>query len=240
MPQAVTPAGQNRSTAKRRTDVDLDGSYHPTLGKAAVTFAANDFGPEFAEGTAVGEWDTQFYYVPREGSRPFLKATITGRFAPGAEPVVMGLVNKAGNVAVVAMPPKDAPEAQVRPLSRLFRKLLESWKVDDRIHLAGQDDEWDQYAGLLTGDGYWLAAACNLSIDKPQKVSLRLKALPPGDYTVEDVTGDPPDLRKIADGGTRLKEDPANRAGRIDYTLSSQQLGEGAITADIAPLQAKV
>jgi len=213
--------------------------WHMPLGKAVVSFAKNEIAPEFADGRALGEWETQFHYVPREGSRVFLKGVITGQELKGKE-VAMGLLNKAGNVAVVQMPPKEAPEESVRPLSRFFRRLLDSWQVDDRVRLAGVEDEWDLYSGLLTGDGFWLAAACNLSVDTPHKVALRIKVLPPGDYTLEDVTGDTPDLAKKADGSIRLREDAANRQSGISYTLSAQQLGDGAITADIAPLQARV
>ena len=135
--------------------------------------------------------------------------------------------------------PKDGAEVAISPLSRWFRHLLDSWKIDDRVHLGGVDDEWDLYSGLLTGDGYYLATACNQDLDKTQKVSLKL-SLPPGDYTIEDVTGDPPDVIKKSDGGIRLKEDPCNRRTKIDYTLSAQQLADGAVTVDIAPRQARV
>jgi hypothetical protein len=213
--------------------------WHMPLGKVAVRFANNDVVPDLTDAQAVGEWETQFYYVPREGSRVFLQGVINGQELKGKQ-VAMGLVNKAGNVAVCQMPPKEAPEAQVRPLARFFRGLLDSWKIDDRVRLAGAADEWDLYSGMLSGDGYWLAAACNLSDDKPQKLALKIKALPEGDYTVQDVTGDRPDLDKKPDGGTRLKDDPAGRRSRIDYTLSSRQLGEGAIAVEIAPRQARV
>src|SRR4029077_16223393 len=127
----------------------------------------------------------------------------------------------------------------IRPLSKWFRHLLDFWNIDDRVRVAGGDDEWDVYCGMLTGDGYYLAAACNQDLEKARKMPLKL-SLPPGNYTVEDVTGDPPDVIKISDGGIRLKEDPANRRTKIDYTLSAQQLAEGAIAPDIAPRQARV
>lgn len=216
--------------------------WHMPLGKAAVSFTGPDLPPGVTEGQSVGEWETMFYYVPADGSRFFLKATISGAPEPkyNGKEVAFGLVNKGGNVAVVQMPPKTAPPETVRPIARFFRKLIDTWHVDDRVRLAGPEDEWDLYSGLLAGDGYWLAAACNLATDAPQKVSLKLRALPPGDYTVEDVTGDRPDLVTKADGGRRLKEDPALRRTRIDYALSARQLADGAITANIAPLQARV
>jgi len=227
-------------------DIVCSNSYHMPLGKVAATFA---------DGQPLAEWGTQFYYVPREGSQVFLKGVITGKDLKGKE-VALGILSKAGNVAVVQTPPKEAPDEAIRPLSRWFRKLLDSWKIDERVRLGGVDDEWDLYSGLLTGDGYYLVAVCNLAgtdtnfrpfgnwLSVPagtkQKVSLKIKELPPGDYTVEDVTGDHPDLMRKADGGIRLKEDPANRQTRIDYTLSAQQLADGAIQAEIAPLQARV
>ena len=220
--------------------IAMGNRWHMPLGKLAVSFARTDIAPEFAEGQASGEWDTSYYYVAKEGSRVFLKGKLSLQGAKEPKDVAVGIVNKAGNVAVVQMPPKDAQPSIVRPISRFFRKLVDSWAVDDRVRIAGPEDEWDAYGGLLEGNGYWLACACNRDPDKPQKMSLKIKCLPAGDYTVEDVTGDRPDLRKKEDGGQRLKMDPANRQVKIDYTLSAQQLADGAITADIAAGQARV
>ncbi|MFB3893853.1 MAG: beta-galactosidase [Phycisphaerae bacterium] len=233
-------------------NIVMSNRWHMPLGKLSASFAANDLAPEFTEGQAVGEWNTNFYYTASEGSRVFIKGTLKPPQG-AAKDVAVGIINKAGNVAVIQMPPKGASDTEARKatgeasgkgdepahlVSRFFRKLLNKWAIDDRVHVAGPDDEWDTYAGLMEGNGYWLACACNRS-DKPMKMSLRIK-LPPGDYTVEDVTGDKPDLRKKADGGIRLASDPANRRPKIDYTLSAQQLADGAITADIAPIQGRV
>jgi hypothetical protein len=232
-------------------NIVMGNAYHMPLGKLSVSFAKTDIAPEIPDGQAVGEWDTNFYYTAKEGSKVFLKGKL---LAPGAkEPkdVAVGIISKAGNVAVIQMPPKVAgavagsagqsgvDPTPARPISRFFRKLIDSWQIDDRIRIAGPDDEWDAYSGLLEGNGYWLACACNLSLDKRQKMALKIKALPPGDYTVEDVTGDKPDLRKKEDGGIRLKSEAASRRVKIDYTLSAQQLADGAIAADIAPMQAR-
>ena len=64
--------------------------------------------------------------------------------------------------------------------------------------------------------------------------------MPAGDYTVEDVTGERPDLGKKADGGLMIKHDPAARQTRIDYQMSAQQLADAGLPCDIAPMQARV
>ena len=221
-------------------DLISDSRWHMPQGKVSASFAKTDIAPEIADGLAVGEWDTQFYYKAREGSKVFLRGKLVAPNAPAAaKDVDLGILAPAGNMAVVQLP-KGTPEAADRLVSKFFRKLLDSWNIDDRVHAAGVEDEWDTYSGLLEGNGYWLAATCNLSMDKPQKVSLKIKGLPEGDYTVEDVTGDKPDLMKKADGGQRLKSDSAARRVKIDYKLSAAQLASGTITVDIAPKQARV
>jgi hypothetical protein len=103
---------------------------------------------------------------PKAGSRVFLKGLVpkTGK------DVTLGILNAQGNVAVVNFPPKEAADEQVRPLARWFRRLLDRWQIDGRVSLGGSDDAWDLYAGYLEGDGYTLAAVCNLSSRDPRQL----------------------------------------------------------------------
>jgi hypothetical protein len=188
------------------------------------------------DGTPLGTYTIPCYYVPRKDSQVFLK----GHIPKGNLDVALGILNKAHNVAVVSFPPKGSSDALVRPLSLWFHKLLDSWNIDGRVKLAGVDDAWDLYAGCLCGEGYTLAAACNNAVDKPRALKLQLNFLPPGDYAVTEVTGDPPDLATKPDGGPMLKNDPAARQLKINYQLSAQQIAQQGIPCVVRPRQAQV
>jgi hypothetical protein len=213
-----------------------DGPYHQPLEKTQVRFAKCDVAPEIADGASLGCYDLQCCYEAKPGSRVFLKGLVP---KTGKE-VALGILNPQGNVAVVHFPPKEAKDELVRPLAQWFRRLLERWHIDGRVSLGGVDDAWDLYAGYLEGDGYTLAAICNLSSREERQASLRLGTLPPGDYAVVDVTGPRPELAKKADGGLRLRPDPAQRELKIDRWMSSAQLAQQGIPCRVRPLQAQV
>jgi len=218
-----------------------EGPYHRSYGKAAASFVKCGVAPELATGARLGEYEISCYYEPRDGSQVFLKATLPkSRLLRRSKEVALGLLNRDRNVAVVNFPPKGASDELVRPLARWFRKLLELWKIDRRATFDGIDDAWDLCAGCLVGDGYTLAAVCNLSQEQRREVPLKLSFLPPGDYAVVDVTGDRPDLVKKPDGGLRLRSDPSARRVKIDHRISSQELAERGIPCDVKPSQAQV
>jgi hypothetical protein len=154
--------------------------------------------------------------------------------------VVLGIINAAGNVAVVNFPPKEAADEQVRPLAQWFRRLLERWQIDGRVSLGGADDAWDLYAGYLEGDGYTLAAVCNLSRHDERRVQLKLGTLPAGQYAVSDVGGPRPEFMHKPDGGERLRGDPALRQMKIDHWLSAEQVARQGIPCQVGPLEARV
>ena len=216
--------------------------YHPTLGKVAVSFAANDVAPQLADGRTIGTWPIDFHYRPLAGSTVFLKGVFQkdSRFAKPGREVALGILNRQRNVAVVSVPPEGSGEEVVRPFARWFRGLIDTWGIDGRVSLAGLDDAWDTYAGTLTGDGYTLAAFCNLDPNQPRKATLKLKGLAAGPYAVIDVTGDRPDLRKAPDGGWRLKSAPAERQLKIDHRMTGRQIAERGIPCEAAPKQAQV
>jgi hypothetical protein len=209
-----------------------EGPYHRSYGNAAV---------RLADGTDFGEHETAFYYEPSPGSEVFLKATLPkSQLLNSPKEVAFGVLNKDRTVAVVNFPGKRAPDEQVRPIARWFRKLLEEWKIDGRVTLGGIEDAWDAYAGCLVGDGYALATVCNLSQEAALKASLKLKLLPPGDYAIADVTGERPDLTKKPDGGWTLQPGPAARRLKVDRVMSSQQLADQGVPCEAKPGQGQV
>ncbi|MGA2066083.1 MAG: beta-galactosidase [Thermoguttaceae bacterium] len=213
-----------------------DNAWHMSLGKTTVRFAACDVSPGTADGTVLGDYDLQYYYEPLRGSRVFLK----GKLPKTGKEVALGLVNPAGNVVVASVPPKEAKEEVVRLLARWFRPVLDRWQPDDRVTIAGIDDAWDMYAGCLEGEGYTLAAVCNLSAQEQRKVSLRLGTLPKGEYAVIDVTSPRPELMKKSDGGLRLRPDPAAWNMKIERWMSGDEIARQGIACEVQPLQARV
>jgi len=212
-------------------------SYHMPLGMTQVRFAACDVAPDVADGTVFAEYDLECYYEPLPGSRVFLK----GVPPKVNKEVALGLVNAEGTVVVANVPPHDPKRRDVcRPLAQWLRPLLERWQVDDRVTLAGVDDAWDMYAGWLQGDGYALAAVCNLNDQESRKVAIRLKTLPPGEYAVIDVTAPRPELMKKSDGGLRLRPDPAARPMKIDGWASAESIAQEGLACEVRPLQAQV
>ena len=115
------------------------------------------------------------------------------------------------------------------PLSRLFRRLLDSWKSTAGYHAAGVDDAWDFYAGCLTGDGYTLAAVRNSS-DKPRIFSLQLHQLCAGRLHRLDVTGERPELTLKPDGRPTLRPDEVARSIKNDHHHLAEQLRKRAFS----------
>ncbi|MCL2640130.1 MAG: beta-galactosidase, partial [Phycisphaerales bacterium] len=120
------------------------------FGEISFRFASNDVAPEFMDGMSAGTWSTAFHYQIPEGSTS--KAFLTGTLPDGKQ-VVMGLINKDKNVVVINTPGKSNPDEMVRPIARLVRKLIDTWKIDNPITMAGVDDAWGLYAGVLEGGG---------------------------------------------------------------------------------------
>jgi hypothetical protein len=242
----VRPRRYNQGTDKvfpLQEFADLGGyrivagnAWHMSLGKAMVRFAACDVSPQIADGTELAEYDIQYYYEPMPGSRVFLKC----KLPKTDKEVALGLVNQEGNVIVASVPPKEAKEEVVHLLAKWFRPVLDRWQPDDRVTLGGIDDAWDLYAGCLEGDGYTLAAVCNLNEKEDRKLSLKLKMLPPGDYAVIDVTSPRPALTKKADGGLRLQRDSAAWNMKVERWMSSDELARQGIACEVKALQAQV
>ena len=211
-------------------------AWHMSLGTTTVRFAGSDDSRAIPDGTVLTDYDLQYYYQPMPGSRVFLKA----KLPKSDKDIALGLVNREGNVVVASVPPKEAKDEVVRLLARWFRPVLDRWQVDDRVTLGGIDDAWDMYAGCLEGEGYTLAAACNLNAEQGRRVSLRLKTLPPGEYAVIDVTAPRPELMKKPDGGLRLRPDPAARAAKIDRWMTAAEIATAGIGCEVPPLGARV
>ncbi|MEI6846030.1 MAG: alpha-amylase family protein, partial [Candidatus Firestonebacteria bacterium] len=145
-----------------------------------LSFSSNLSTPALKETGKIGAVTTSFYYEPKNGSEVFLKGDM------GGKEIALGLINKSKNTAVIYLPGKKAAEEVVRPLSLWFKKLLTYWKIDERVVIAGVNDYWDMYAGCLQGDGYTLAAVCNLNEENVRKVNLKLDLLEDGNYAVMD------------------------------------------------------
>ena len=218
--------------------------WHTTFKDIAYSFARNDIDPSIADGTPVGTWETQLWYEPAVDSQVFLK----GRSPKlGNKDVVMGLVNAKRNVAVVNFPPAimwlpdGMREEASHTLAKFFRKLVvDTWKIDRRVALAGVEDNWDWYAGAMQGDGYALAAVCNLNQKDARATAVRLSFLAPGDYTVEDITGESPEAVKKPDGGLALNADPAARQIKIDAQMTAADLQRRGIDCRVPAGQTKV
>ncbi|MCL2646598.1 MAG: beta-galactosidase [Phycisphaerales bacterium] len=215
--------------------LEASNQWHMPYYETNVSWVKNDIDPSISDGTPLGTYTINHYYVPREGSQVFLK----GHLGQANKDVVLGLINAKRNVAVVNFPPKGSPDSMVHPLSIFFRKILTTWKIDGRITLDGVDDAWDFYAGTLTGDGHTLVTVCNNS-ENPRKLSLKLNTLPPGNYAISDVTGERPDLIARPDGGPTLKPNAAARETKIDLQLSADQIAKQGIPCNVAAGQSQV
>ncbi|MFB3892410.1 MAG: alpha-amylase family protein [Phycisphaerae bacterium] len=217
--------------------------WHIEQKGVTFTFAKNDIDPRIADGAPAGTWDTQLWYEPAADSQVFLR----GHLPKANKDVAMGLLNARRNVMVVNFPPAitwlpdGMRDGLSHPLAKLFRKLIvDQWKIDQRVVLGGVEDNWDWYAGAMVGDGYWLAVVCNQNAKEARKAALRLNFLPAGEYTIEDITGEPPDVLNKADGGLTLKPNPAARQVKIDYQMTAQQIAQRGIDCDLPPGQARM
>ncbi len=189
----------------------------------------------FLPGSKLPEIKTAFYYEPDAGSEVFLKGDLGGR------EVALGFINKKRNVIVSYFPMADnADEGTCRALSRYYKRIFDSWDLDKSVTVSGPDDLYDMYSGTLQGDGYTLAAACNLEQEFSRKVNLKVGNLPDGDYAVMDVTGEAPDLALKADGGPAQAKDPAALQSKINFKLSGKDLEAAGIPCEIKPGQAKI
>jgi len=159
----------------------------------------------------------------------------SGKGAGGVRKLGPGLyLNGGGNVALVTAAGGTGTQES-------YRKLLQSWKVQLHLGIAGASPPVDDLsAGRLNGDGYVLAGACNLNKEAPQRFRLQVHGLSPGEYAVMDVTGERPELVKKEDGGWALKGNPSQRGIRIDYRMTSTDLSVKGIPCDIQPQQAQV
>src|SRR5208282_361166 len=115
--------------------LEAANAWHPPYEHTAVRFAKNDIAPEIADGTELGQYTIFCYYVPRQGAQVFLKGTL----AKENRAVALGILNSRRNVAVVNFPPKGSGDDLLHPLSQWFAKLINSWKIDGRVRLAGVD-----------------------------------------------------------------------------------------------------
>lgn len=211
-------------------------AYHRSLGKTPVRFVKNDVVKDVADGQSAGTFDVDCYYKALPGSTVFLR----GKLPKTGEDVDLGLINKDRNVLVIAMPPKGADNDIFHPLAAFVRKAIAAWNVDDRVVMDGLDDAYEAYAGTMSGDGYFLAAACNFSQTATHKYALKLKSLPAGQYAVCDVTAQRPDLVTKPDGAIALKDDPAALRVKVDYVMTAQELADKGIPCEIAPAQGRV
>ena len=221
--------------------IKADNMWHMSVGATPVRFTQHDLAGALA-GKELGDWDLKYFYIPQPGSTVFLEGTLTktSRAAKAGQTVALGILNKDRNVAIVHMPPKTAPDEQVRPISQFFRKLIDTWRPDDRIEMAGIDDAWDVYAGRMDGDGYTLAAVANNNADETRKLALKLRGLSAGEYAVIDITGQRPVVNTRSDGGLELDKQPATLRTSIAHRLTARQLTEAGIPCELPPRQARV
>ena len=176
-----------------------------------------------------------FYYEPAAGNEVFLKGDLGGR------EIALGFINKKRNVIVSYFPMTDSPdEALVRGLSRYFKKIIDGWNIDKSVTVSGLDDNYDMYCGSLSGDGYTLAAACNLEQDFSRKISLKVGNLADGDYAVIDVTGEAPDLMVKADKGPAQAKNPEALRSKISFKLTAKEIASSGIPCEVKPAQAKI
>ncbi len=209
-------------------------AWHQARYNAALAWTPCEAAPWTPREGTLGEYTLQYYYVPTNGSQPFIKGTLKD-----GKIVTYGLINKDRNIVVMRLPAGD--DNISRSVGNWFAGLLKMWKVDARVTLEGLPDSWDMYAGVLEGEDYTLAAVCNLNTQEVRKVSLKLNTLTNGgEYAVCDVTGERPDLVKKEDGGWALKPDDAARRSRIMARLDAREIAEKGIAAEIAPNQAQV
>ncbi len=217
-------------------DLIAGNRWHMDMGKMDVRWLKTDVAPEFADNQPLGAWNTEHYLKARPGSTVFLKGTLE----KGGKEVDIGILSKDRNIVAIRMPSKTASDDLIHPIARFFRKLTDSWNIDDRVVMDGVDDAWDSYAGYLQGDGYTLATVCNDNETNRLKTALKLRMLAPGQYTITDVTGLKPELSRKADGGLTIKPDPQASVMKVLATLSNEQLAKDGIACDVAPREARI
>ncbi|MCL2645855.1 MAG: beta-galactosidase [Phycisphaerales bacterium] len=216
------------------------GSANPRgFGEVNVRFAQNDIAPEFKDGDRAGTWNTALYYQLPEGStsKPILTGTLNG------QQVVLGLINKDKNVAVLGLPGSDKPDETIHPLARFVRKLIDTWKIDTPITMTGIDDAWGLYAGVLEGPDYRLVTLCNSSTNQSCTTNLQLKNLPAGDYAIIDVTGQHPECKLKPNSNDTYSLVPATKEQRqsaIAMVLSAKDIAEKGIPTTVKPRQAQL
>ena len=210
------------------------------FGEVSFRFAANDVAPEFTDGQNAGTWNTSFHYQIPEGStsKPFLTGTL-----PDGKQVVMGLINKDKNVVVINTPGKGNPDEMIRPLAQFVRKLVDTWKIDTPITMAGVNDAWGLYAGVLEAPNYRLVTLCNSANDQQRSVNLQLKGLPAGDYAIIDVTGQRPvcELKPNSRDTYKLTSaTPEQRQSAVAMVLSAKDIAEKGIPTTAKARQAQI
>ncbi|MCL2639767.1 MAG: beta-galactosidase [Phycisphaerales bacterium] len=214
------------------------GSTNPRgFGEIGVRFT-----PEFQDGKYVGNWSTGFYYKIPEGSTS--KAVLTGTLDGGE--VVMGLMNKDKNVVVLAVPGRSNPDELMRPIARFVRDLVDTWKIDRPITIAGPEDAWGLYAGVLEGGGganYRLVTLCNSAANESCTARLQVKGLPAGDYAIIDVTGQRPvcELKPNSRDTYKLTSmTPEQRQSAVAMVLSAKDIAEKGIPTTVKARQSHI
>ena len=122
---------------------------------------------------------------------------------------------------------KDLP--QVR---KLLADVLQAAGIKGYVTIEGAANPASIYAGVLKGQDSWTFAVCNNTL-KDQNFTLKINCLPPGNYSVLDVTGQRPMVQFTPEKSWFLLKDPTySRERFLASNISAQDLATKGLQLD--------
>jgi len=131
-------------------------------------------------------------------------------------------------------------ETEAMELRGILADILKSAGVSPAVAIEGAAQPWKIYAGALKGQDSWTFAILNNSLET-QKFVAKIQSLPPGDYSVLDVTGQRPLLNFTRQKSWYLeKDDEFKKEKFLAARISSEQLAQKGLPLECVSKSGRV